>query len=107
MTNKIENGEYVKNENSGVFQIDYIEEVLQNVWLAMRCERGGFYPDKNYGSHLKESLLLPKEQYILALARQSAEAIDGVYIKSVDINEDSAVFTVLVNNDERRVSFDI
>jgi len=107
MTNKIENGDYVKTENSGVLQIDYIEEVLQNVWLAMCCERGRFYPDKDYGSHLKESLLFPKEQYILAFARQSAEDLDGVYIKSVDINEGSAVFTVLVNDDERRVSFEL
>lgn len=107
MTNKTENGGYVPDGAAGILQVDYIEELLQNAVLAMKCSRGSFYPDKNYGSLLKNSIKAPAEQYVLAFARQAVECLDGVYVKSAQMNNNIAVLTVLLNNEERQVSLEV
>lgn len=101
MTEKIINGDYVKN-GSGLEEIEHIAEVLQSAVIALETLRGSFYPDKNYGSRLKKEKLLGKE-YALCFARQALCGFDGVYVKSAKIKENGCEFTVAVNGKERQV----
>lgn len=104
MINRIENGDYVKSEDTGILLIEYIEAALQNVRSALECRRGEFYPDKNFGSKINAEKKAPYEKYALCYARQAVNDIDGVYIKSAEIKDGGAVFTVLINNEERQVA---
>ena len=101
MTPEISNGDYVKS-GSGLKEIEHIDELLQDIALNLKAERGGFYPDKNFGSHIFSSKSRD-ESYITSLARQAAANINGVYIKSVKINNENFEFTVMINNLERQV----
>ena len=101
MTPEISNGDYVKNGNS-LKEIEHIDELLQDIALNIRAERGGFYPDKNFGSHIFSSKSRDGG-CILSLARQAVANINGVYIKSAKINNGYFEFTVIINNLERQV----
>ena len=41
MTEKITNGDYVKN-GASLVEIEHIEEVLQNIAIALKTQRGSF-----------------------------------------------------------------
>ncbi len=101
MTPEINNGDYVKSGKT-LKEIEYIDELLQNVALNIRTEKGKFYPDKNFGSHIF-SAEYKTDKYIIGLARQAVSSLNGVYIKSVKITDKSFEFTVIVNNLERQV----
>lgn len=101
MTPEISDGDYVKN-GKALKQVEHMEELLQNVVLNLKAERGGFYPDKNFGSHILSSAN-KDEKYIASLARQAVSNINGVYIKSVKIENKNYKFTVIINNLERQV----
>ena len=101
MTEKIINGDYVKN-GDGLAEVQYIEELLQNAVLALTAIRGAFYPDKNFGSRLKNAGE-KSEALAACYARQALSGFDGVYIKSAKINENGYEFAVLVNDEERQV----
>lgn len=101
MTEKIINGDYVK-DGSGLAEIQYIEELLQNAVIALQTPRGSFYPDKNYGSQLR-AVKEKSEALAACCARQALSGFDGVYIKSAKINDNGYEFTVLVNDQERQV----
>ena len=101
MTPEIMNGDYVKNGNA-LKEIEQLEELLQNIALNIRAERGKFYPDKNFGSHIFSSKA-KDEDYIAGFARQAVSAINGVYIKSAKIKDNTFEFTVIINNLERQV----
>jgi hypothetical protein len=107
MTNKIENGKYAKNSSGSLLRVDYIDELLQDVLLCLECHRGEFYPNKDYGSSIKNNLLATSQELLLSSARQALRELDGVSVKSVLINDNSAEFTVLVNNEQRQVSFEL
>ncbi|MDE5669887.1 MAG: hypothetical protein K2I14_00260 [Eubacterium sp.] len=101
MTPEIYNGDYVKN-GKALKEIEHIDELLQNAALNIRAERGRFYPDKNFGSHIFLSDNMD-EKYIAGLASRALSCINGVYIKSVKVNDETIEFTVIVNNLERQV----
>lgn len=102
MIQKIENGAYVKNQNSGYARVDYIDELLQNAVVNICARRGAFYPDKNFGSKLY--LLKPKkEAEALALARQALIDIDGVYVSKCAFDNDTICFDLILNDKERQV----
>ena len=102
MTEKITNGDYVKDGN-GLAEIRYIEELLQDVSLSLQALRGSFYPDKNYGSQLRSSAD-KCEARAVCYARQALSGFDGIYVKSAKITDNGYVFTVMVNDQERQVS---
>lgn len=101
MTPEISNGDYVKNGKT-LREIEHMDELLQEVALNIRAERGRFYPDKNFGSHIcnfKDA----DNDYIAGLAAQAVSCMDGVYIKSVKRIDHNLEFTVIINNLERQV----
>lgn len=80
------------------------EEILKNCIVAMKCPRGRFYPDKNFGSHILNSADKVLSDELLAYARQAVSEIDGVYVKSAQISSGNAVFTLLINDEQRQVN---
>ena len=101
MTEKITNGDYVKG-GSGLAEVQYIEELLQNAVIALQTLRGGFYPDKNFGSQLR-AVQEKNEALAACCARQALSGFDGVFVKSAKINDNGYSFTILVNDQERQV----
>ena len=102
MTEKITNGDYVKN-GASLAEIEHIEELLQNAAIALKTHRGSFYPDKNYGSALQKAGKDTDEMYAMAYAQQALYNLSGIVIKSVKINNNNYEFTITVNNQERQV----
>lgn len=101
MTEKITNGDYVKN-GEGLAEVQYTDELLQNAVLALSALRCAFYPDKNFGSRLKYAGE-KSEALAACYARQALSGFDGVFVKSVKINDNGYEFTLLVNGLERQV----
>lgn len=102
MTEKIENGDYVY-ENGMLQTLEHTKAVLQSLQILLQCPRGKYYPNKNFGSHIPEMKIQAPNDLVLAYARQAVSEIDGVFIKSVEIDNGQAVFDVLVNNEEGKV----
>lgn len=101
MTEKITNGDYVK-DGEGLAEVQYIEELLQNAVIALQTLRGSFYPDKNFGSQLRTAKA-DSEALAACYARQALSGFDGVHIKAAKINKNGYAFTLLVNDQERQV----
>lgn len=101
MTEKIKNGDYVKN-GAELAEVQYIEELLQNAVIVLQTLRGSFYPDKNFGSHLKTSENV-SEALAIGYARQALSSFDGVHIKTAKIDENGCDFTLMINDQERQV----
>ena len=102
MIPKITNGEYEPTD-SGVAEVDYIDEVLQNAALAITAKRGRFYPNKDFGSQIYKIDCRPFEEYALCYARQAVDGINGVYIKSVKLQKNTLIFSVTINDIEKEV----
>lgn len=84
-----------------------VNSVLYDCVTALLCPRGEFYPDKNYGSHIIRNKNIIDSERLLCYARQAVSGMDGVYIKSAQLNNKNAVFTVMINNENRQVSIEI
>lgn len=82
---------------------DFINAVLKDCVTALGCPRGEFYPDKDFGSHIKRVKSTADSGELLAFARQALAEFDGVYVKSAVPNENGADFAVMINDEERRV----
>ncbi len=85
---------------------DFIDSILCDCVMAVLCPLGEFYPDKDYGSQIKNSADIDSG-ILLAYARQAVNKINGVYIKSVKTDNKEAQFDVVINDSERQVSIDI
>mgnify|MGYP000466231661 CR=1 FL=1 len=64
---------------------------------AVYCEKGRFYPDKNFGSRIHEAK--DNERLMLSFIRMALSKLDGVYVK----NDNLITVDVLINNEERQV----
>lgn len=106
MTAKLVNGDYQIIDNDLV-TVDYIDEILQNVFLALNAKRGKFYPNKSFGSRIHSINQQPYDEYALCYARQAVDEIDGVYIKSVKHQDKQIIFTVSVNDAEGEVIINV
>lgn len=80
------------------------DEVLENCIMAIVCPLSHFYPDKNFGNSIRQSIDCGE---LLASARQAVRNIDGVFIKNLSVNNGMAEFTIMINDDIRRVSISI
>lgn len=102
---KLENGDYVKTDDEKDFQtVEYIDEIVQTASLALKAQRGKFYPDKNFGSHIKNMIANENAERVLVWARQALDSIDGVYVKNALIKDKTLVADLIINNIERSVS---
>ena len=79
------------------------DNILKNCVEAIKCPRGKYYPDKNFGSQILENVSHSTAPELLAYARQAVNDIDGVYVKNVQINGAQAIFTLLINDQQRQV----
>lgn len=84
-----------------------VSSVLSDCVMALVCPRGEFYPNKNYGSHIIKNKNRIDPDKLLCFARQAVIDIDGVYVKNAQLNDKSAVFTVMINDESRQVSIEI
>lgn len=108
MTYKLVNGDYEKAEGSkDLEKCEYIDELLQSISMVLYARRGGFYPNKDFGSSIRTALSEPKAGYIAAYARQALEGIDGVFVKEAEPNPGSVRITLMINDTERRVSINL
>ena len=78
-----------------------IEEAVKSCKEAIYCQKGNFYPDKNYGSKIRQSL--DDEKLLLSFARFALKDIDGVYVKNAKASEDSIELQILINDEQRQV----
>lgn len=81
----------------------YIDELAKSIKFMLNVKRKKFYPNKNFGSLLREIFLEPKSEYALSYARQALDGIDGVFVKSARIKDDKYIFNVIINGYEREV----
>lgn len=68
---------------------------------------GKFYPNKNFGSKIKSSLLPPVNEYAAAYAREALDRIDGVFVKSAQYKKPILTVNLIINDEERQVSIDL
>lgn len=88
-------------ESRCIRDIDYIEGLLDAARLCLRAERGHFYPDKNFGSSIKQSFTEPE---ILSQARLAVGELDGVYVESVcKMSNGLVVFNLKINDEKGQV----
>jgi hypothetical protein len=84
-----------------------ITSALTDCFTAFVCPLGEFYPNKDYGSKIKQSIGKIDSQTLLCYARQAVSDMDGVYVKSVELSSLGADFTVMINDEERTVNIPI
>lgn len=84
-----------------------VSSVLSDLVMALVCPRGEFYPNKNYGCQMMRNKNIIDSEKLLCYARQAVSDMDGVYIKSAQLNDKNAVFTVMINDESRQVSIEI
>lgn len=106
MTELIYDGDYEVEENR-LKSIDYIDALLQSVRTVINCQRGKFYPNKNFGSHIIERTSDCKNDRLLDYARQAVSDIDGVFISEICMKNKTAEILVIINNEERIVSVNL
>lgn len=102
MVSKLVNGDY-SLENGQPLTVDYLEELLQNAFVAVNTRRRRFYPNKSFGSYIKETAALPLEEYAFAFASQATDGIDGVYVKSAERVSGGVKIKLLLNDTEGEV----
>ena len=81
----------------------HIDELARSIKFLLNARRGKFYPNKNYGSLLRDIFLEPKSEYALSYARQALDGIDGVYVKSAKLRNNNYIFSLIINGYEREV----
>lgn len=86
---------------------DYVNLILENCLTALVCPRGAFYPNKDFGSQIKSNKAIMDAEKLLVFARQALSEFDGVYVKRAVMNENSADFTVMINDEEGQVSISL
>ena len=72
---------------------------------ALYCKLGSFYPDKNFGSKIRQAI--DDKKLLLSFVRSALNDIDAVYVKSADLKENKLTATLLINDEERQVSVDL
>lgn len=102
MINTLKSASYPEAVNHYGFP-DWHKSALNDVLLAIRTERGSFYPDKNYGADLNSVLGEQEEIAVLSCARQAVYHFNGIYIKKVSASKAGFKFTVIANGFEGEV----
>lgn len=78
-----------------------IYEIKEACRCAVYCAKGSFYPDKDYGSKIREAV---NEKQLLSYARQAIENISGVYLKNATLSDNIVTLDLLINDEERTVT---
>lgn len=107
MSYRLVDGEYALDGGGNPIPIEYYEDLLQKVLLALKAKRGKFYPNKDFGSRLNEIEKEPFEKYAESYARQALDGFDGVFVKKVIKDGNALTFQLLVNEREEEVILQI
>lgn len=87
-------------------QVETVKAILENCATTLFCRNDRYYPDKNFGSKIRQEDSLT-EDLLLAYARQALSGLDGVFVKSASFLQDNAVFEILINNEREQVSISL
>ncbi len=82
-----------------------IAQVLKSCQSACFCNKGDFYPDKDFGSKIRQSL--DDEKLLLSFVRSALKDIDGVYVKGAKVDGNFVFFDISVNDEQRQVSVEL
>ena len=105
MPQKLIDGDYARDEATGrVLRVEEIEALLQNAFCALNAKRGRFYPNKDFGSGIRELTAMPTEEHAFAFAVQALAGIDGVTVKSAAETQEGITLTLLLNQREGQVT---
>lgn len=107
MSYKLTDGEYTPDGEGGLVKCEYIDEIVQNITLALKTRRHEFYPDGKYGSRLKDTDTEPYGEYAAAYIRQALDGFDGVFVERAERDGDNLTITFLINSTEREVTLPI
>ncbi len=77
--------------------------MLGRAILNIKARRRKFYPNKNFGSFIKDINTEPYEQWALAFANQALDGLDGVYAVGVRSAQDGTVLKLMINRREYEV----
>lgn len=82
---------------------DKIVDIVDICRASVYCEKGDFYPDKNFGSRIYSAK--KNERLMLSFIRMALSKIDGVYVKNITYSANDNLITInaLINNEERQV----
>lgn len=104
MTQRILNGDYVKDiDTQGLQTVEYMDELVQVIKMLLITHRGQFYPNKDFGSMLRCELPAPAQEYALAYARQALEGLDGVFVRSANVQNGIIIVDLVINGEEKQV----
>lgn len=87
-------------------RIETVNIILENCITTLFCRNDRFYPDKNFGSKIRQECSMA-EDLLLAHSRQALSGLDGVFVKSASFIKDNAVFEILINNERKQVSISL
>ncbi|MCR5206855.1 MAG: hypothetical protein K6C14_00070 [Eubacterium sp.] len=105
MALRVIDGDYKRDAQTGkALTVQYIEELLQNAFTALNTRRGRFYPNKSFGSRIKELNREPADKYAFIYAAEALDGLDGVTVKSAELENGRAVISLLINDTEGQVS---
>lgn len=90
--------------NREISKLVSADDIIEDCIMALTCPYSRFYPNKDFGNRIKSS---NDYKQLLASSRQAVSNIDGVFVKSLSVNDGLAEFTIMVNDEARRVSIDI
>ena len=104
MTYRLIDGDYALDGNGGIATVSGREALLQNAVQALTARRGRFYPNKEFGSRIREELQEPENAYALAFAQQALDAMHGVFVTKAEKNGNRIIFRLFLNNREEEVA---
>lgn len=81
------------------------ENILKACAQAIYCSKGSFYPDKDYGSNVRDAR--GNARLLYSFASAALANIDGVYLNSASVSGGNAVFDVIINGESRQVVVEI
>lgn len=82
-----------------------IDDVLALCKSAIFCNLVSFYPDKDFGSRVRQAM--NDKKLLLSYTREALRNIDSVYVKQADLIGEMLEITLTVNEEERQVSVPI
>lgn len=105
MQSKLVNGDYAKD--GAPLTVSYIEELLQNAFVALNTKRESFYPNKSFGSKIRMINRRPVEEYAFAYACQALEGLDGVFVKGASLTDNGVIILLAVNGTQGQVNIEL
>lgn len=79
---------------------DEYDYVFKDIISVFSADYKRFYPDFEFGTLLYKN---GTNEFLLCCANQGAACIDGVFVKSIIVNDNLLIVNVYINEAERQV----